>query len=174
MITELFNEFGSYGPIVLMFLSMYLLWNKHNLFIFYTVGIFVNAILNIILKGLFLQPRPSIDSKTFDLALRHGKRFLFKDGIPYDIFGMPSGHAESAAFSTAFVYLALRKTNWLYVYLIMTAIVMYQRVNTNEHTILQVIIGAIVGVVFANTMYYFSEKNIQGRIREKPDDNGPI
>ena len=171
---NIFDEVGYNGPNILIVLSMYLLWNNNNMFFYYVVGQLLDFILNPILKTIIQQPRPCFDSKELQLALKNNKRFLYKDGIPYDIFGMPSGHAESAAFSTAFVYLALRKTNWLYVYLIMTAIVMYQRVNTNEHTILQVIIGAIVGVVFANTMYYFSEKNIQGRIREKPDDNGPI
>jgi membrane-associated phospholipid phosphatase len=144
------------------------------MFFYYVVGQLFDFILNPILKTIIQQPRPCFDYKEFQLALKNNKRFLYKDGIPYDIFGMPSGHVESAAFSTAFVYLALRKTNWLYLYLIITAITMYQRVNSNEHTISQVIVGAFVGLILANTMYYFSEKNIQGRIREKADDYGPI
>jgi hypothetical protein len=57
MISYLFNEIGTYGPVMLIFPSMYLLWNKQNLFFYYTVGIFVDAVLNLILKGFFLQPR---------------------------------------------------------------------------------------------------------------------
>ena len=46
----LFNEIGGYGPFILFILSNYLLWDKHNLFFYYNIGIFVNAILNLILK----------------------------------------------------------------------------------------------------------------------------
>ena len=174
MITELFNDFGSYGPIMLMFLSIYLLWNKHNLFFYYTVGIFVNAILNLILKGLFLQPRPSIDQKTFDLALRHSKRFLFKDGIPYDIFGMPSGHSQSALFSTVFIYLALRKNNIFYTYIGISVLTMIQRVIYNHHTILQVCVGGLIGCIIGYLFYYLATQKVKGEIREKVDDFGPI
>lgn len=174
MLLELFNEFGTYGPIILIFLSMYLLWNKQNLFFYYIVGIFINAILNLILKAFFLQPRPSVDEKTFDLALRHGKRFLFKDGIPYDIFGMPSGHSQSALFSTIFIYLALRKNNILYTYIFISLLTMIQRVIYNHHTILHVCVGASIGSVVAYLFYYIATQKVQGQIREKVDDFGPI
>ena len=138
MLSELFNEFGAYGPIILIFLSMYLLWNKHNLFFYYTVGVFIDNIFNLILKGLFLQPRPTVDKKVFDLALKHGKRFIFKDGMPYDLFGMPSGHSQSSFFSTVFIYLSLRKNNISYTYLAISLLTMLQRVLYNHHSVLQV------------------------------------
>ena len=174
MLSKLFNEFGSYGPIILMFLSMYLLWNKHNLFFYYTFGIFVNLILNLILKGLFLQPRPSIDGKTFELALRHGKRFLFKDGIPYDIFGMPSGHSQSAIFSTVFIYLALRKNNVFYTYIAISLLTMIQRIIYNHHTFLQVCVGTLFGFIVGYLFYYLATQKVKGEIKEKVDDFGPI
>ena len=171
---EVFNKFGTFGPIILIFLSMYLLWNKHNLFFYYNVGIFINAILNLILKGIFKQPRPSENPETFNLAINQGKRFLFKDGIPHDIFGMPSGHANSALFSTIFIYLSLRKNNILYIYLFISLLTMIQRVVYNHHTILQVIVGAIVGLIFGFSFYQLAREKMQERIREKPDEFGPI
>ena len=128
MLTELFNKFGGYGPLILYFLSTYLLWDKDNLFFYYNVGIFVNLVLNLILKGLIQEPRPSEDPKTFRLALSHGKRFLFKDGIPHDIFGMPSGHAQSVIFSTVFIYLALKNTKILLFYLTISVFTMFHRI----------------------------------------------
>ena len=172
--SELFNNFGTFGPIILIFLSMYLLWNKHNLFFYYNVGIFIDAILNLILKGFFKQPRPSENLKIFNLAINQGKRFLFKDGIPHDIFGMPSGHANSALFSTIFIYLSLRKSNILYIYIFISLLIMIQRVVYNHHTILQVIVGAIVGLLFGYSFYQLAREKMQERIREKPDDFGPI
>ena len=173
-LSDLFNEFGTFGPIILIFLSMYLLWNNENLFFYYIVGVFSNAIFNLVLKGLIQHPRPSEDIKQFNLALSHGKRFLFKDGIPHDIFGMPSGHSQSSMFSTIYIYMCLRKTNLLYTYLFISFLTMTQRVVYNCHTVLQVIVGAIVGGVFGYFVYYLAKEKIKGHITEKKDDFGPI
>ena len=174
ILVELFNQFGAYGPAILYFLSIYLLWNHHNLFFYYNVGVFVNEILNLILKGLIQQPRPSEDPKTFRLALSHGKRFLFKDGIPHDIFGMPSGHAQSALFSSMFIYLSFRKTTLVYIYLLISMLIMSQRVVYNYHTILQVFIGAVIGTSFGYFVYFLGREKIKGHITEKADDYGPM
>jgi len=174
LLSKLFNEFGNFGPVILFFLSTYLLWNNDNLFFYYIIGVFLNAILNLILKGLFQQPRPSEDIKQFNLALSHGKRFIFKNGMPHDIFGMPSGHSQTALFSTVFIYLALSKNNILYIYLISSLITMSQRVIYNYHTILQVLVGAAVGVVFSYFVYQMSRQKIIGHITEKLDDFAPI
>ena len=173
-LSELFNEFGTFGPIILIFLSMYLLWNHDNLFFYYIVGIFSDSILNLVLKGALQQPRPSEDIKQFNLALSHGKRFLFKDGIPHDIFGMPSGHSQSSLFSTVYIFMSLRKTNTLYIYLFISLITMSQRVVYNYHTVLQVIAGALVGGGFGYFVYYLAKEKIKGHITEKKDDFGPI
>ena len=171
---NLFDEFGSYGPVILLFLSMFLLWDNHNLFFYYTLGIFVNTILNLILKAIIQQPRPTEDVKKFNLALTNGKRFFFKDGVPFNIFGMPSGHAQSALFSTVFIYLSLRQENLLYFYTLFSLLILSQRVAFNYHTILQVIVGAIVGACFAYIVYYLAREKIKGHITEKKDDDGPI
>jgi len=171
---SIIDEVGYNGPIILIFLSMYLLFDHNNLFFFYILGLVCDLVLNIVLKTIIQQPRPCLDSKQLQLALKNNKRSLYKDGIPYDLFGMPSGHTSSALFSTIFVYLALRKTNWLYVYLIMDAIIMYQRVTSNEHSTAQVIVGAFVGICLAYAIYQFAEKKMKGHIREKSDDFGPI
>jgi membrane-associated phospholipid phosphatase len=123
---------------------------------------------------VFLQPRPSVDGKTFDLALKNGKRFLFKDGIPYDILGMPSGHSQDVLFSTIFIWLSLRKRNILYIYLIISLLTIIQRVYYNHHTILQVIVGAIVGALLGYLFYYLASQKVKGKIREKMDDFGPL
>ena len=174
MISELFNKFGTFGPIILIFPSMYMLWNKNNLFFYYTVGLFINNILNWILKRIFQQSRPNIDQKYFDLALKHGKYILFKDGIRYSIFGMPSGHSQSSFFSTVFIYLSLKKNNIAYIYLAVSLLTIMQRVIYNHHTVLQVIVGAAIGSAIGYLFYYLATENIKGIIREKLDDFGPI
>jgi membrane-associated phospholipid phosphatase len=170
----MFNYVGQFGPIILLVFSLYLLYNKQNLFFYYTVGVFVNAILNLILKGIIKEPRPSEDPKLFNIALKNGERFIFKDGIPHDIFGMPSGHAQSSLFSTIYIYFSLKSLKILYFYLFLSLIIMCQRVAYKYHTITQVLVGAIVGALFGYYVYYLGQQKLKGKIREKPDDNARV
>ena len=174
IIKKIFNEIGTFGPVILIFFSMYFLWNKHNLFFYYTVGVFVNAILNLVIKGILQQPRPSEDPKMFNLALTNGKRILFKNGIPYDIFGMPSGHSQSCLFSAVFIYFSLKNIYILFFYLLISLITIIQRIVYDYHTVLQIIIGSIIGAGFGYFTYYLAKEKIKGRISEKHDDYGPI
>jgi membrane-associated phospholipid phosphatase len=167
-------EIGAYGPVILLFISWYLLWDNNNLFFYYTVGVFVNSILNLILKSIIQDPRPIFDKKNIKLASTHTKDQFYATGIPFDIFGMPSGHAQSSLFSTIFIYLSLNHKNIMYLYLFISLISCYQRVSFNYHSILQIIVGAIIGAWFGYFVYQLAREKIKGKIREKPDDNAPI
>jgi membrane-associated phospholipid phosphatase len=168
------NDLGFYGPFILIILSVYLLWNHKILLFYYVIGIFVNTILNVILKGIIQEPRPIFDDKKVSLALTHAKRLFYQKGVPFDLFGMPSGHAQSSFFSTIFIYLALRKMNITYIYIALTILTCIQRITSNYHSINQVIVGSLIGFLFAFFIYYFSQKKLQGKIKVKADDNGPI
>jgi membrane-associated phospholipid phosphatase len=87
---------------------------------------------------------------------------------------MPSGHAQSAFFSTLFIYLSFRKTNLVYIYLFISMLIMAQRVAYKYHTVLQVLIGAIIGAGFGYFVYFLAREKIKGHITEKSDDFGPI
>lgn len=173
-ISFMFSNFGRFGPFILLLITSYLLWDKPTLFYYYEIGFITNAILNLILKGILKYPRPSEDPKEFDLAIKNGKRFIFKNGIPHDIFGMPSGHSQSSMFTTAFIFLAIKNTKITLIFLIMTLLIMYQRIKDNHHTFIQVFTGAIIGILYAYLFYYFSQQSIMGKLQEKPDDNGPL
>lgn len=174
IIKTLVYNFGKSGPLVLFFYSVYLLWNKINLLYYYVFGFFLNTILCIVLKGIIKEPRPSEDPKLFNIALKHSIRFKFINGYPHYIFGMPSGHAQSVFFSTIFIYLALKNIKISILYLLVALLTMYQRVLFNRHTVLQVFAGAIVGVLFGGFMYYMVRQKIMGKLRAKPDDDGPL
>lgn len=152
-------EFGAYGPIILIVLSWYLLWDHKNLFFYYTVGIFANAILNIIFKGIIQEPRPMFDDKKVRLLKTYGKDFFYQNGIPFDIFGMPSGHAQASLFSTVFVYLTFKQTNLLYIYVPLTLLTCYQRVKFDYHSISQIVVGGIVGAAFGYFVYQLAREN---------------
>ena len=168
------SNFGKMAPLLLFFNSLYLLWHKDNLFYYYVCGAFLNSILNLVLKGLIKEPRPSEDPKLFNIALKHSIRFKFVNGYPHDIFGMPSGHAQSAFFSTIFIYLALKDIKITIGYLFISLLTIYQRVLFNQHTVIQVIAGAIVGILFGGFIFLMARQKIIGKLRPKNDDNAPI
>jgi len=170
---KILNKLGDYGPILLFFYSLFLLWEYKNMFFYYNIGIFFSIILNLIFKGIIQEPRPMFDNKKINLVKMYGKNYLYQNGIPFDIFGMPSGHAQTAFFSTIFVYLTLKNINILIFYILFSILICYQRVKYEYHSIQQVIVGSIVGVFFGHLMFDFSKNKIKGNLREKPDDNGP-
>ena len=177
-IVELLNifihNFGKMAPLLLFVNSLYLLWHKNNLFYYYVYGIFLNSILNLVLKGIIKEPRPSEDPKLFNIALKHSIRFKFVNGYPHDIFGMPSGHVQSAFFSTFFIYLALKDIRITIGYLLISLLTMYQRVLFKAHSVIQVLAGAIVGILFGGFIHLMAQQKIMGRLRAKKDDDGPI
>ena len=173
-INYIYSKIGSFGPLILYIIASYLLWKKNTSFYYFQIGLFTSAILNLILKGIFKQPRPSEDPKQFNLALKNGYRFIFKNGVPHDIFGMPSGHSSASIFITTFVFLCLKDMKILLGFLLLSLITMSERIIDNHHTFFQVLVGASVGAVYAYLFYYFTQQRLKGVIRLKPDDNGPL
>jgi membrane-associated phospholipid phosphatase len=167
-------EVGAYGPILLALLTWYLLWNRKTLFYYYTVGVVLNSILNIILKMLIQEPRPSVDAQQLELLKRHAHDYFFQNGIPFKLLGMPSGHVQSSIFSAVFIYLSLRENKWLIVYILSALLTAYQRIAMNFHSLYQVIVGGMVGWSFAYFFYTLAREKIKGIIRAKPDDNAPV
>jgi membrane-associated phospholipid phosphatase len=165
---------GIFGPLILFIFSVFLLWRKSNFLIYYIYGFFLNGILTLILKGIFKQPRPSEDTKLFNLAIKESKRFQFIDGYPYDIFGMPSGHSSSVLYSTIFIFMVFKNVNYLLIYLLFSIITIVQRVISNNHTVLQIIAGAFVGSIFSYFIFYMARQKIMGSLLLKKDDYGPI
>lgn len=165
---------GIYGPLILFFPTVFLLWNKKNALSYYVLGFCLNSISNVFLKLLIRQPRPSDDKQKFDLALDKGKRFLFDSGIPYDVFGMPSGHSQSIAFTVVFVFMTIQNNAFRLFCVLIALITLWQRVQYNHHTVMQVTVGSMVGGLFAYLMFYMNRKNIAGKIKERADDNAPM
>lgn len=164
---DLINSVGFISPLILILYSIRLLWDKQTLIAYYLVGLFCNTLLNYVLKGIIKQPRPSQNEKLINLALNNGRVFS------YDIYGMPSGHAQSSLYSTIFIWLVFQNKNILILYLLLTLLTMYNRINTKSHTILQVIVGAIIGSFMGYFIFYIATKKIKGKFKPKEEDNAP-
>jgi len=159
---------GYLGPFILLLSTILLLKNKATLLTYYIFGYVLNIGLNIILKSLIQQPRPSEDLHIFNASIAQGKRMGF------DAYGMPSGHAQNVFYSVGFIFLALGNPIITAIYLVIALNTTYQRVKYKNHTILQVICGGIIGAIMGVTFYFFSSKKITGLLKYKKDDNAPL
>jgi len=170
-IIKIIDACGFFGPAILFFTSIMLLFQKKNLLYIYISGYLLNSLINIILKGIIKQKRPEEDEHLFNIWLNNGMKH---DRHWYDRFGMPSGHSQDVFYSTAFIFLSLKNTNWLIFYLLISLNTLYQRVKYKNHTVLQVIVGAIVGLLIGALLYYYGRVLIKGCLKHKQDDNAPI
>jgi membrane-associated phospholipid phosphatase len=159
---------GSLAPIILFILSVLLLRNMKIYLLFFVFGFILNHILNIILKLAIKEPRPTKDQKAIEIGVTNGAR------ISFDKFGMPSGHAQNCGYCLAFITMTLNNPYITILYTIISFNSLFQRYSYNNHTILQLIIGIIIGTTFGYIIYMFANKNIIGNIKMKKDDNGPL
>ena len=175
LLYEWIDEIGKIGPIILLLLSIHLLWKKAKLLHYYLYGFMANTIVNILLKLIIKEPRPSVDQNKFDLILNQSKNnSIYKKLIHFNMLGMPSGHTQSVIYSTLFIFFALKKYNLLAFYLFISFITIYQRISFNYHTAEQVIVGLIIGLTISYFTFYLATYKIKGNLNHKKEDNAPI
>jgi len=159
------DTIGYIGPQLLTLASVFLLMDKSTLLVVYWMGFIINLIVHIILKVLIAQPRPSEDKRLFNLKMLSGKR------VGYDTYGMPSGHSQTSFYSVAFIHFALRNSMITLPFLLISLNTMYQRVKYKNHTIGQVVVGAIVGAGMGYVSLTYGKNLLKGLMRGKKDDN---
>jgi membrane-associated phospholipid phosphatase len=68
---------------------------------------------------------------------------------------MPSGHSQTTFFSIAYLYLTIHQIYpWVLVLLFLAVAVMFQRVYFHNHTVTQVVVGAVIGSLIAAVVVY--------------------
>ena len=167
-ITKQIDYIGYLGPVILLVASIFLLKNKATLLSTYIFGIIISSIMNCILKYIIKEPRPSEDLNIYNASIAQGKR------VSFDKYGMPSGHATGVFYSTAFIFFALKDPYISFIYLLISINTMFQRVKYKNHTVSQVIVGAIVGAITGYIAYLFATKKLVGLLKYKKDDNAPF
>jgi membrane-associated phospholipid phosphatase len=170
IVKNIFSAIGNNGPLILFALSVFLLRNRENLLYYYILFFVIGEIFNTFIKSIIQQPRPSIDKKTFDLMMKNKERYIKNNGMPYDIFGMPSGHSQCVIYSTIFIYFVFHNIKLTLGYLLISLITITQRVVDRHHTVLQVIFGAICGLIIGYFTYQMVNNKITGKLSKKKDD----
>jgi membrane-associated phospholipid phosphatase len=138
--TDLVYSVGSYLPVVMVLITvMWISFNNSWAMLFaYIGGIVGNSIVNSLLKQVIRQPRP-------------GHSNDFRGSHKY---GMPSGHAQAAFFTTGLVWAWTNTNEWPFLYFMASLLIAIQRLWVNVHTLAQVSVGAVVGFVLACMFAY--------------------
>ena len=161
------DALGYYGPYLAFFLSIFLLYKTKTYLIIYLIGFVINMIINYVLKGIIKEARPAAKSPISNPLLSNN---------PYSgshIYGMPSGHAQGILYSTAYIIGALHNFKISALFLLLSFNTIIQRVRYKNHTIAQVIVGSIVGIIVGYGFYTYAKKILEGSLREVRDDNAP-
>ena len=136
----------------LIFIFISLITFDMQYFFFLILFFIFGIVLNVSLKRIVKQDRPS----------GHGPCGLYDDLYKKYTYGMPSMHSQVWAIFTLFwtIYI-LRCVNTtpykkivpIFIFWILWLIICYQRVNSKCHSLQQVIVGSLVGFISAIIMY---------------------
>lgn len=140
---------GFLGPGILIGISYaYMFLNGFQKKFLFTEMIEINVFLNFFLKRIIKQPRPT---KQIELKIP------FFDGIKYKDYGMPSGHAQMAAFVTTFFLLYAKDYKYIIgtIFTAITFATLYQRYKYRAHSLFQIVVGALIGIFMGFTSSYF-------------------
>ena len=143
---------GVFGPYILIVVSCVLLLHHPVSLVVYLLGMALNAMINFMLKGMIRQARPKHEIPLFEFGMKDGKRYQS------DKYGMPSGHSQSIGFSFAYVGFILANPYITWAYAILSAITLSQRYVYRNHTIPQIGIGFMLGLVMGYTFYRVNKK----------------
>jgi len=140
MIKDICNN----GPHILLITSIIIfLWFKNiKLLLIFVIGYILNSCLNILLKNIIKD-----------------KRLTEYGDAKYN---MPSGHSQSVFYSLIFIVLFLWNKNHLYYwilffYIILSIGTVYTCINYNYHTVDQVVVGSLIGGMFAFLSYKYDK-----------------
>ena len=134
-----FDYIGYYGPIILLLFAIMILISRTKTLILYILFFAVNVYLNGILKSLFREPRPAGNMIFNDMENTDGG----------EQYGMPSGHAQSVAYTATFLYLFTKSPHMFMGACFIGAITIYQRYKYKRHSISQLLVGIIIGALVA-------------------------
>lgn len=151
ILSSSFDLIGLYAPIILFLSSIYLLYPTLPYlyaFIFCSV---LNSFINNGLKQWIREPRPKNPISYYDDIHIVGSQ----------IYGMPSGHAQSVYFSTVFVFLVTKSIPVLLIFVFVSFLSIYQRWKYRRHSENQLLAGSLVGAFIAYTSFYITKHYLE-------------
>jgi membrane-associated phospholipid phosphatase len=139
--TEFFWGIGYFSwqiATIYAIIALYSIQPLYSIYFFIVFSIF--GILNKFTKHWFISPRP-----------KNCIKFLAKEQCKEGANGMPSGHAQFTAFSLTVAYLFTY--DYLFQSIALFLLTIIQRIVYNNHTILQLFIGSMIGFLLGIIFY---------------------
>lgn len=149
-IIRLLDTVGFLGPFILFGIGVWNLWGNHGFWCAYLVVFVTNSVINKIVKVIVKQPRPN-----------DGKSIMNEDYTGAETYGMPSAHAQSVFSSLTFLYLVKESPAWLIGELFIAGLTIYQRWKYRRHTVEQLGVGAMLGIIISYSGYYITKQYLQ-------------
>jgi membrane-associated phospholipid phosphatase len=148
---NLVDGIGFYGPKLLVMIDVFFLSDQLLYLFAYLIFRVVNSIVNKYLKLFFREHRPKnqIHYTIFDKPSFRGET---------SHYGMPSGHAQHSFYSISFLYLATNSKFALFLSIFIAACSGYQRWKYNKHSLTQLLVGTMIGIIMGYVAYYTVEK----------------
>ena len=168
-------------PIILFIMGMFYLYlhNKITFLIFFIIGFIFNNLLNIGLKWLFqIERYGNTHDVHFENTIMHKTLGKELSNIS-SRFGLPSGHAQNCFYIITYLLLLQllfknkrQNSNTIVsiFFIVGTISSCVQRYVYGRHTIFQLIIGAIVGILFAIFIYLCCKKFMMTDLSGLTDD----
>lgn len=160
-----YNEIKRFSPVLLLIYSLYFVKKEINKK-FILLGYIINVVLNYVLKNYIFSP---LMRDNYYPIIGYGTRpqnakncDLWSTDELSTSYGMPSGHAQIITFFLIFhlfnskeKVLSLDNILWIFI----TLILLYSRIDLGCHTYQQVLVGTLFGI-----LSYFITKNIVSKI----------
>lgn len=143
----MWDYIGFLSPLILIIMNIYFLLPNRVYLFGYVAVMFANYYLNIGVKNIIQEARP--DNQV---------PFISLDTTEHDVYGMPSGHAQSVFYSSTFLLLTSFSYALLVVSFVICTCTIFQRYLYRRHTLEQLGIGAIVGTCIGYITFVCLEK----------------
>ena len=144
---------GLFGPAILFAMSLWQLWGNGIYWTWNLVLFIINMIINSGLKDWIREPRPvgGRSMTTYE---------TYKGAQGY---GMPSGHSQLAFGLVTYSYLVKPDTMYLIGGICIIGLTLYQRWKYKRHSIEQLCVGAVVGIIVTYISYTLITMGITGQ-----------
>jgi membrane-associated phospholipid phosphatase len=149
-------------------------------YLYFLIPMFSQELLNKGLKKIFNKPRPN-SSGGILTVLKSGNEVpygchVYPTGTYSVSSGMPSGHAQTSWFAATFWILFLmgkNRSQWVSMSLLMllATAVCVQRVHAKCHSLSQVIVGGLFGILFGIISYLLCNKFLGEKYFPYPFDD---
>ena len=150
---------GFYGPWIQGLITITQLITQKYYLIGYIVFAYINVFTNKWVKIHYKEPRPS-EKEEAGLPIKVSDPNIF--GMPNaDIYGFPSGHAQQILYSVFYLFFVKRSKLLLLIGLFLSGLTVYQRWKYKRHSIKQLSLGSIIGVVIGYIGYYITSRVIK-------------